>query len=207
VTLGILLGVGILFAAAAGAKLRRLADVRLSATWLIAAAFCLQLLVFALPWTARIFGGAVVAVHVGSYVLLLLFATMNLREPGFKVAALGLTLNAVAIVANNGRMPVALSVWTRTGKPGEDIARSGHYNNNVLADAHTHLGFLGDVLPLPAAVPFANAFSIGDLLLLLGATYFVHRRCGARPVSPASTSASWIARMRPAGRRPAARSR
>jgi hypothetical protein len=181
VTLGILLGVGVLLAAAAGAKLRRLADVRLKASWLIAVAFMLQLSVFAVPWTTKVFGGRAVAVHVGSYVLLLVFAAVNLREPGFGLAALGLTSNAIAIFANHGRMPVALSVWTSTGKPGEDITRSGHYNNNVLATAHTHLGFLGDVLPLPAAVPFANAFSIGDLLLLLGATCFVYRRCAPRP--------------------------
>jgi hypothetical protein len=72
-------------------------------------------------------------------------------------------------------------VWKTTGKAGGDITGTGHYNNNVLATAHTHLGFLGDVLPLPAAVPFANAFSVGDLLLLLGATFFVYRHCAPSP--------------------------
>jgi hypothetical protein len=181
VTLGILLGASILLTAAAGANLRRLADVRLKASWLIALAFPLQLLVFAVPWTTKLFSGAATAVHVSSYVLLLLFAAANLRQPGFGLAALGLASNATAIFANQGRMPVALSVWKSTGKPGGDITHSGHYNNNVLATAHTHLGFLGDVLPLPAAVPFANAFSVGDLLLLLGATVFVYRRCAPSP--------------------------
>ena len=195
-TLGILLGAGVLLAAAAGAKLRRLADVRLKATWLIAAALTLQLSVFAVPWTTRLFGGATVAVHVGSYALLILFAAANLREPGLGIAALGLASNATVIFANHGRMPVALSVWTSTGKAGEAIVRSGHYNNNVLAGAHTHLGFLGDVLPLPAAVPFANAFSVGDLLLLAGATFFVYRRCAPRPNPLYARCASRIARMR-----------
>jgi hypothetical protein len=181
VTLGILLGAGILLAAAAGANLRKLADVRLKASFLIALALALQLLVFAVPWTARLFGGAAVAVDVSSYVLLLLFVAANLRQPGFGVAALGLALNTVVIFANHGRMPVALSVWKTTGKAGGDITGTGHYNNNVLATAHTHLGFLGDVLPLPAAVPFANAFSVGDLLLLLGATFFVYRHCAPSP--------------------------
>lgn len=180
-TLGILLGAVILVTVAAGANLRRLADVRLRASWLIASAFALQLLVFAVPWTTRLFGGATIAVHVSSYVLLLLFAAANLRQPGFGLAAVGLALNATAIFANHGRMPVALSVWTSTGKAGGDITRSGHYNNNVLATTHTHFGFLGDVLPLPAAVPFANAFSVGDLLLLLGAAFFVYRRCAPSP--------------------------
>jgi uncharacterized protein DUF5317 len=181
VTLGILLGGGIVLAAAAGANVRRLADVRLESSWLIALAFSLQLLLFAIPWTTRLFGGAATAVHMASYLLLLLFAAANLRKPGFGLATLGLALNATVIAANHGRMPVALSVWKTTGKAGAEITRSGHYNNNVLAGAHTHLGFLGDVLPLPAAVPLANAFSVGDLLLLLGATAFVYRSCTACP--------------------------
>jgi membrane protein implicated in regulation of membrane protease activity len=181
VTLGILLGVGILVAAGAGANLRRLADVRLRGSWLIALALALQLLVFAIPWTTKMLAGAATAIHVVSYLLLLLFATANLRQPGFGLATLGLALNATVIVANHGRMPVGLSVWKATGKTGADITRNGHYNNNVLAGTHTHLGFLGDVLPLPAAFPLANAFSVGDLLLLLGATAFVYRRCAPSP--------------------------
>jgi hypothetical protein len=162
VTLGILLGAVILVTVAAGANLRRLADVRLRASWLIAIAFALQLLVFAFPWTTRLFSSATIAIHVSSYVLLLLFAVANLRQPGFGLAGTGLALNATAIFANHGRMPVALSVWKSTGKAGGDITHSGHYNNNVLATTHTHFALLGDVLPLPAAVPLANAFSIGD---------------------------------------------
>jgi len=177
VTLGILLAFGLLLAAVAGADLRRLADVQLKAGWLIGLAFVLQLSVFAIPWTTHLFAGAAVGIHLASYGLLIVFAAANLREPGFVLAALGLASNALVIFLNHGRMPVALSVWRSTGKAAADITRTGHYNNNVLASAHTHLGFLGDVMPLPAAVPFANAFSIGDVLLLLGATLFVYRRC------------------------------
>lgn len=176
-TLGILLAVGILAAAVAGADLRRLGDVRLRHGWLILVAFALQLLVFAIPWTSRVLAGTTVTVHVVSYGLLLAFAAANLREPGFAVAALGLASNTLVIFLNHGRMPVALSVWRSTGKASGAITETGHYNNNVLASAHTHLAFLGDVLPLPASVPFANAFSIGDLLLLVGAIVFVRRRC------------------------------
>lgn len=176
-TLGILLAVGIALAAIAGADLRRLGDVRLRASWLIAVAFVLQLSVFAIPWTTRLFAGATVAIHIASYALLLGFAVANLREPGFVVAALGLACNTLVIFLNHGRMPVALSVWRSAGKAAGAITRTGHYNNNVLASAHTHLAFLGDVVPLPVA---GNAFSIGDLLLLVGATIFVYRTCAQR---------------------------
>jgi Family of unknown function (DUF5317) len=188
--LGILLVLGVLLVAVAGADLRRLRDVRLRHGWLIAAAFALQLSVFAIPWTSHVLADRTVTVHVVSYGLLLAFAAANLREPGFAVAALGLASNTVVIFVNHGRMPVALSVWRTTGKVAGDITQSGHYNNNVLASANTHLAFLGDVLPLPAAIPFANAFSIGDLLLLIGALVFVYRRCVPEKVTADESDAS-----------------
>jgi Family of unknown function (DUF5317) len=185
-TLGIILVGSLLLAVVAGADLRALADVRLRATWLIIVAFALQLLVFAVPWTTKVLSGAAADVHMASYGLLLVFATANLSQPGFGLATLGLTLNTIAIAANNGRMPVLLSVWETTGKASSDITRTGKYNNNVLATAHTHLGFLGDVFPLPASFPLSNSFSVGDILLLLGGTFFVYRRC--RPSRSASTA-------------------
>ena len=180
-TLGIILAASLLLAVAAGADLRALADVRLRATWLIIVAFALQLLVFAIPGTANVLSGTAVEVHIMSYGLLLLFAAANLSQPGFTLAMVGLALNTTVIVANQGRMPVLLSVWETTGRASSDITRSGHYNNNVLATAHTHLGFLGDVFPLPASIPLSNAFSVGDILLLLGGTFFVYRHCTPTP--------------------------
>jgi len=39
---------------------------------------------------------------------------------------------------------------------------------------------LGDVLAVPAAVPMANVFSIGDVLILVGFAYGLHHLCGSR---------------------------
>ena len=51
---------------------------------------------------------------------------------------------------------------------------------NSTALAHPRLLFLGDVFAVPKWVPFANVFSIGDLLLVLGGIALVHRLCGSR---------------------------
>jgi hypothetical protein len=176
-TLGIILAAAILLAVAAGADLRALAEVRLRASGLIAVAFALQLLLFAVPGSTIVPAGAVAEVHISTYVLLLLFAVANLNQPGFTLALAGLALNTSAIAANEGRMPVLLSVWERTGRASSDITRNGRYNNNVLDAAHTHLGFLGDIFSLPAVIPLANAFSVGDILLVLGGIFFVYQTC------------------------------
>jgi hypothetical protein len=176
-TLAVMIGVCFLLIALTGGDLRRLATVRLKAGWLILLALALQLLLFAIPGTTRLLAPAATTLHITSYLMLILFAALNARTPGLALALLGLTLNTTAICANGGRMPISLSTWTATGRASSQIANNGHYNNNALATAHTHLAFLGDIFPLPAAIPLANAFSIGDILLLLGATYFVYRHC------------------------------
>ena len=39
------------------------------------------------------------------------------------------------------------------------------------------LPWLGDVFAVPAWLPFANVFSIGDVLVLVGMTWVVHSAC------------------------------
>jgi hypothetical protein len=54
--------------------------------------------------------------------------------------------------------------------------------------AHPHLGFLGDVLPMPSWMPLANVFSIGDVLIAVGVFVLVHGICHGRAPTAASTS-------------------
>lgn len=51
-------------------------------------------------------------------------------------------------------------------------------NSALVTDAN--LWFLGDVFGVPAWVPAANVFSVGDLLLVAGAWVLAHRICESR---------------------------
>jgi hypothetical protein len=55
------------------------------------------------------------------------------------------------------------------------VGRQGFENSAAVA--HPNLGFLGDVFAVPADLPLANVFSIGDALLVLGTFLVVHRQC------------------------------
>jgi hypothetical protein len=44
------------------------------------------------------------------------------------------------------------------------------------------LPWLGDVFAVPEGFPLANVFSIGDIIMAVGAAYAVHRICGTRLV-------------------------
>jgi hypothetical protein len=85
----------------------------------------------------------------------------------------------LTIAANGGTLPASRS-RARAGRvhlvPGEFL------NSGVLQ--HPRFAFLGDVFAIPAGLPLANVFSIGDVLIVLGVGWGAHRICGSRLVPP-----------------------
>lgn len=110
---------------------------------------------------------------VVSFVLLLVFAFINLRSPGFILILTGLLLNAIVIVSNHG-MPV-----TRTALAGSDRAvavevaelRANGGARHHLADDGSVLLPIADAIGIPA--PFSAVVSVGDVCLYLGVGWFV----------------------------------
>lgn len=160
-----------------GKDLRRLARVELRATWLLPLALLLQVLVLqVLPDLPRPVAGAG---HLVTYLLAAAFLVRNAALPGLWLVALGATLNGVTIALNDGTLPAsraALRFAGLTPEPG-DFTNSG-----VLA--HPRLAALGDVFAVPAGLPLANVFSVGDVLVVVGAVVLLHRACTAPPVPP-----------------------
>jgi hypothetical protein len=101
--------------------------------------------------------------YVGSTALVVLVVFRNVRAaPGLALVAVGAIANLVTILANGGFMPAS----------PEALAASGHgvaagYSNSVLSAAPA-LELLVDRYSIPAGVPFANVFSVGDGLIALG---------------------------------------
>jgi len=124
--------------------------------------------------------------HLASYVLLLVFAARNIRVPGFALAGLGLASNAIVIFLNRGRMPVSTAAWADSAVTRGHAFAHGVYNNVAAASGSSHLAFLGDIFAIPHSLPFANTFSIGDVLLVAGATFFVYRNGRSSEDKPSS---------------------
>src|SRR5262249_31705803 len=53
-----------------------------------------------------------------------------------------------------------------------------HFTNSTTV-AHPKLWFLGDALATPSWFPFANVFSIGDVLIIVGCAIIMHTACGS----------------------------
>jgi hypothetical protein len=174
----VLIGVAVLLAfvaaRACGGRLTRLVDLPLRGVRVVAAAFAVQILIVnVVPGLAP--HGAHAAVHVATYVAIGAAVAVNLRLPGMPLIALGGLSNAAAIVANGGVMPASEEALRTAGMAA---TTDGFTNSAHVAGAH--LAFLGDVFAVPAWVPAANVFSVGDLLLIAGGWVLVLAVTGAR---------------------------
>lgn len=151
-----------------GGRLSRLAEVRLRAWWAIFLALFIQVLLIEV--FAGTFGGILAAAfHLLSYGFALVFVWANRHVTGMAVMVLGGLLNLAAIAANGGVMPAQREALETAGI----IVDSPEFENSAVVD-DARLWFLGDVFAIPEGIPFANVFSIGDIVLVLGAGITVH---------------------------------
>ncbi len=157
-----------------GGRLSRLADVRLRGLWIPVLALLIQVLI---TMIIRDAGQSLdEALHIGTYVLIVVFLAANRRLPGMAVIWLGVCLNAAAIVANDGVMPAAATAQRIAGlHPGAGFHNSAHL-------AHPLLPWLGDIIPWPGPLP--NVLSVGDCLIFAGTLVLLHRVCSARVTAP-----------------------
>jgi hypothetical protein len=154
--------IGILLGFLIGGKLERLSQIRFEWAWLAVAGLAIQVVLFSTSVGASLGNGVGEAVYVASTGMVLVAVWRNLAVPGLALVALGAISNLVAIVANDGVMPTTVDALTAAGLSVED----GFSNSAALADPV--LGPLTDIFAIPAGLPFANVFSIGDVLIALG---------------------------------------
>jgi hypothetical protein len=156
-----------------GGRLAALAQLELSAVWLLPVALAVQVLIISVfpdeeSWLLP-------AAHTVSYGIILAFLVANRAHMGLRLVGLGVAMNAAAIAANGGVMPAndfALDLAGRSGSTGEFM------NSAFVGDAK--LAFLGDIFAWPDPLPLHNVFSPGDVSILVGTAILLHQVCGSR---------------------------
>ena len=157
----------------AGGRLGALADLRFRARGVLFAAIVAQILIISVvPQGSETLHDAV---HIGTYVTVAVFVLANRRIPWVWLVALGGALNFTAIVANGGVMPAAPRALRAAGM----VVDPAEFTNSG-AVAHPHLQVLGDAFWLPGSWPVSNVFSVGDVLIVLGALLAMHCVCASR---------------------------
>jgi hypothetical protein len=149
-----------------GGEVRRLSAVKLHWWPVIVSGLAFQVVLFT-PEVAERVGEVGPLLYVGSTVAVLAAVVRNWRLPAFPVIIAGGASNLTAIVANDGYMPASISAMESLGKhPPEG------YSNSVLA-LNPQLPFLTDLFAMPRWLPFANVFSIGDVLITVGVMWAI----------------------------------
>jgi hypothetical protein len=151
------IGLGLL----AGGRLEGLSRLRFRWAWLAVAGLLVQVVLFT-PTGDQLTGSLGPAIYVLSTLAVFLAVLRNIRLTGMPLVALGALSNLVAIISNGGAMPADPAALAIAGLDGPGT----HTNSVVLPNPAFQP--LTDILAIPAGWPFANVFSIGDVLLGVG---------------------------------------
>lgn len=173
---GVIILIVVLAALARGGSLRNLASVELRGLPLVFASFGLQLLIFTPFAEQPIIAFATAPLYLLSMALLAVWVWMNRQLHGIMPIAAGVLMNLAAIAANGGYMPVDPAAAAYAGRLDGYSGEEALIDNNSLASAeNVRLWLLTDIFPVPAGIPLANVFSLGDILLTTGIGIFCYR--------------------------------
>lgn len=153
-----------------GGDLRRLSTAGLRTSWVLPLAFALQMVFLGVLDDAP--RAIVASAHGASYLLAAVFLWRNRHLRGLSVLAVGAACNALTIGLNGGTLPASRTALETAGR---ELKAEGFQNSGLLEDPL--LPFMGDVFAVPAGIPFANVFSIGDVIILIGLWWVLHNTC------------------------------
>jgi hypothetical protein len=153
--------------------------VRLHVRW--APAAMIGLAMQFLPVPGRVLP---LAMLLASFVLLTIFAAVNIRLVGFPLIALGICCNFLVITVDHG-MPVSRHALVASGQEFtlHMLVEQGGAKHH-LASSSDELVFLADVIPLG---PLQQVVSIGDVFTYAGVMWLIAaamRRSPGDPIAP-----------------------
>lgn len=176
---------GLVVGLLSGGSAARLGDMRFAWAPLIALGMAIQVALFSTPIGDGL-GPAAPIVYIASNAAVLVAVWRNLAIPGFALVLAGGVANLVAICANGGYMPVSGDALVALGR----LPHEGYSNSRFLDGVI--LGPLTDLFAMPAWIPMANIFSLGDVLIGVGAAVAVvagmHGRGPLRPRRPVAAA-------------------
>ena len=151
---------GLLLGRVLGGRLSGLASIQFHWPWLAIGGFAIQLALFS-DTVSNAVGYAGPAIYVASTFAVLVAVLRNVRLTGLVVVAAGAGANLAAIVANGGFMPASAAAVAALG--GQPSAAA-----NPAIVASPALEPLTDLYAMPASLPLASVFSVGDVLIAFG---------------------------------------
>jgi hypothetical protein len=178
----VVLAVSIIVAIVRGGRLQNLAHLHLRWRGVILAGFFVQVFIFSSFWQGRSETKPLTPwAYILSLLLLLVALCYNYRLPGMRVITLGFFFNFITVALNGGYMPASPAAMQTAGLP---VLLPGQVmSNSIGMGPETVLFFLGDVFAVPRGFIFPNVFSIGDVVIAIGAVILTQKALLTSPVA------------------------
>lgn len=169
-----------------GGDVSNFARLRLRRIPLVLISLLIQLLIFPVAGASPFVAAATIPLYLLSMLLLVWWVWLNRHLPGIVPIGAGVVLNLAAIAANGGHMPIDPDAAAYAGRLA--LTESGTVlNNSRVAEQGVPLWFLTDIFPIPAGLPFATVYSLGDLLLTAGAAILCYTTMRMGPEDASTT--------------------
>lgn len=166
----------VLYALARGGSLTNFARLRVRRVPLVLGSFAIRLLIDTPFLAGPLVRGWTTPLFLLSFGLLIWWVWENRHLAGGGLIGAAVVMNLAAITANGGVMPVDPVAALYAGKPIGDAATAGELANVHRAfGEQVRLWVLTDIFPIPAGIPFAAVYSIGDIILTVGVAILCYR--------------------------------
>ncbi|MEH7076458.1 DUF5317 domain-containing protein [Neobacillus drentensis] len=154
-------------------NLRALAQLKLKWGWVFPLLLIVELAVFKLQNGSKFLGQISGYIYIVVYVFGLLFLYINRKNPGFILILIGVFLNFLVMVLNGGRMPVSVDAAAVLDSSYIKVLKESLYAKHTMLTSSSHLGILGDVIPISDPYPRTQVISIGDIIMNIGIFFFI----------------------------------
>lgn len=159
-----------------GGKLTNFAALQVRRIYLVLGGFAIRILIDTPFLAGPLVQVWITPLFVLSFALLAWWVWENRHLAGVPLIGVGVLMNLAAVAANGGAMPVDPAAALYAGKPIAEAVGSG-----VITDVHqafsaqVMLWALTDIFPVPAGIPFAAVYSLGDIVLTVGVAILCYR--------------------------------
>jgi hypothetical protein len=164
-------------------NLRAFSQLNLKWGWVFPLLLIVQLTVFTLQNNSEFLGQLSGSIYILVYIIGLLFLLLNRKNPGFVLIFIGVFLNFLVMVVNGGRMPVSVESAAVLDPSYIEALKESLYAKHTMLTSTTHLGFLGDVIPISDPYPRTQIISIGDIIMNIGIFFFIQYIMVRHPLS------------------------
>lgn len=158
-----------------GGELSRFQNINLKRLWILIISLGLQLFIILFGMNNVTFAlDYIKELYILSYVFLVIYLLLNITNRQLVIVFVGVILNGLAFIFNNGKMPVSVEGLKLAGLNNVvDLVAANKLALYAPLTDGTKYGFLSKLIIIQKPFPYNAVLSIGDVVIALGLFIFI----------------------------------